>query len=66
MLPDDVASTVNNIIQSVFKSSEYNSEKEFINDNNGCPHFRTSTTGISSIVLRPQKFQCSHIEARSM
>ena len=62
MLHEDVASTLNNIMQSVSGSSEYNSEKEFTNDSSGCPHFRTPTTGSSLIVLRPQKFQSSNIE----
>ena len=59
MLHEDVASILNNTIQSVSKSFEYNSEKEFINDSSGRPHFRTPTTGLSLIVLRPQvpKFQ---------
>ena len=63
MLHEDVASTLNNIIQSVSESSEYNPEKEFINDSSGRPHFRTPTTGSSLIVLRPQKFQSSNMEA---
>ena len=63
MLHEDVASILNNTIQSVSKSFEYNSEKEFINDSSGRPHFRTPTTGLSLIVLRPQKFQSSNIEA---
>ena len=63
MLRQDVASTLNNIIQSVSKSSEYNSEKVFTNDSSGRPHFRTSTTGPSLIVLRSQKFRSSNIEA---
>ena len=51
MLHEDIASTLNNIIQSVSKSSEYNSEKECINDSSGNPNFRTSTTGPFLIVL---------------
>ena len=53
MLHEDVASTLNNTIQSVSKSFEYNSEKEFINDSSGRPHFRTPTTDSSLTVLRP-------------
>ena len=63
MLHEDVASTLNNIIQSVSKSSEYTSEKEFIYDSSGPSHFRTPTIGPSLIVLRSQKFQSSNIEA---
>ena len=63
VLHEDVASTLNKIIQSVSESSEYNSEKEFVNDSSGRPHFRAPTTGPSLIVLRPQKFQSSNIEA---
>ena len=63
MLHKDIASTLNNIIQSASKSSEYNSEKEFINDSSGHPHFTTPTTGPSLIMLRPQNFQSSNIDA---
>ena len=65
MLHENVGSALNNIIQSVSKSSEYNSEEEFINDSSSLPHFRTPTTGPSLIVLRPQKFQRSIIEVHS-
>ena len=63
MLHEHVASPLNNSIQSVSESSEYNSEKQFINDSCGCPHFSTPTTGPSLIVLKPQQFQSFNIEA---
>ena len=47
MLHKDVASTLNKIIQSVSESSEYNSEKEFVNDSSGCLHSEKPTTGPS-------------------